>query len=252
MWKQKGIRVKLEHTQTKTTNIYSTDDSFLQGIRDCIPTLLGYLSIGFAAGIVGVSTQLSIMEIAMFSALIYAGAAQFIAFALIAASSPITAIIFTTFIVNLRHFLMSLTLAPHFTKYSVLKNIGIGALLTDETFGVAVHRISQEKRLTDRWMNGLNVTAYLMWILSSVWGAVFGKWIENPDMLGFDFALTAMFLALLVLQLQTMNSSKLKHALSLIVYMILVMSILSYLVPTHLAVILSTVIVATIGVVTDR
>ncbi|ERM18581.1 hypothetical protein P615_16190 [Brevibacillus laterosporus PE36] len=69
---------------------------------------------------------------------------------------------------------------------------------------------------------------------------------------GLDFALTAMFVALLVLQLQSMEPSKLKHSLSLVVYMIIAMLVLSFLVPSHVAVILATVIVATIGVVTDK
>ncbi|MFC8689676.1 branched-chain amino acid ABC transporter permease, partial [Brevibacillus porteri] len=28
------------------------EDSFIKGVKDCIPTLLGYLSIGLAAGVV--------------------------------------------------------------------------------------------------------------------------------------------------------------------------------------------------------
>jgi len=111
------------------------DLTFRQGAKDCIPTLLGYISIGLAAGIVGVSSHLSIMEVTLLSALVYAGAAQFIICALMVANSSISAIILTTFIVNLRHFLLSATIAPEFTKYSLLKNVGIGALLTDESFG---------------------------------------------------------------------------------------------------------------------
>ncbi|GAA3324110.1 hypothetical protein GCM10020331_050670 [Ectobacillus funiculus] len=78
--------------------------TFVQGMKDCIPTLLGYISIGLAAGVVGVSSHLSIIEVALLSTLVYAGAAQFIICALLAVHSSISAIIVTTFIVNLRHF----------------------------------------------------------------------------------------------------------------------------------------------------
>ncbi|TGU53280.1 branched-chain amino acid ABC transporter permease, partial [Mesorhizobium sp. M00.F.Ca.ET.186.01.1.1] len=37
----------------------------MQGVKDCIPTLLGYLSIGFAAGVLEKTAGLSIMEIAL-------------------------------------------------------------------------------------------------------------------------------------------------------------------------------------------
>ncbi|OCB93416.1 Inner membrane protein YgaZ [Bacillus amyloliquefaciens] len=236
----------------KTSVSREMNDTFLQGVRDCVPTLLGYMSIGFAFGIVGVASHLSILEICLLSVFVYAGAAQFIICSLLVSESPISAIILTTFIVNLRHLLLSLTIAPYFTKYSLVKNIGFGALLTDESFGVAVNKAAQNGRLYDKWMNGLNVTAYVCWVISCVMGGLLGQWISDPYALGLDFALPAMFAALLVLQLQASASEKLKHNLSLIVYMIIFMVLLSYIVPSHIAVIVSTVIVATIGVVTDK
>ncbi|MGF7047812.1 putative branched-subunit amino acid permease [Paenibacillus sp. DS2015] len=93
-------------------------DSFLQGVKDCVPTLLGYLSIGFAAGVVGNTSGLSIAEIALMSALLYAGSGQFIAAGMIAASSSVSAIIFTIFFINLRHLLLSAALAPQFKRLS--------------------------------------------------------------------------------------------------------------------------------------
>ncbi|NGP44770.1 AzlC family ABC transporter permease [Bacillaceae bacterium SIJ1] len=226
--------------------------SFLQGVKDCVPTLIGYISLGIATGIVGVASGVSVLEIGLFSALVYAGAAQFIIFALLVSQSPVSAIIFTTFIVNSRNFLLSMTLAPYFTKYSFWKNIGIGALVTDESFGVAITKITKNEKMSAQWMNGLNVTAYFFWILSSVAGALLGNWIANPEVLGLDFALTAMFLALVAAQLEHIQKTKLKLYLSLILYEVIAMLFFSLFMPSYLAVILSTVIVATIGVVKDR
>ncbi|MDQ0216792.1 4-azaleucine resistance transporter AzlC [Oikeobacillus pervagus] len=226
--------------------------TFSQGVKDCVPTLIGYTSIGIAMGIVGASSNLSILEVTLLSTLVYAGASQFIICALLVSGSPISVIVFTTFIVNLRNFLLSMTLAPHFTKYSLLKNIGIGALVTDESFGVAINKIAKREMINAKWMNGLNVTAYLFWILSCMLGAIFGKWISNPEVFGLDFSLTAMFLALLVLQLQSIDNGKLKFYLSLIIYVVLLMLVLCMFVPSYIAIILSTIIVATIGVVKDK
>ncbi|GLC87766.1 AzlC family ABC transporter permease [Lysinibacillus piscis] len=234
-----------------TTSIHS-QDSFWQGVKDCIPTLLGYISIGLAFGVVGSASGLSIFEIALLTILVYAGSAQFIFCALLLTNGPATAIIVTIFVVNLRHLLMSLTIAPHFTQYSLLRNIGFGTLLTDETFGVAVTKHMQTGKLSGKWMDGLNITAYSFWILSCVIGAFLGKWVATPEKWGLDFALTAMFIALLILQLSSVNKSKIMHYLSLIGYMALIMYGLSYIVPSHVAVLLATVIVATIGVVTDK
>ncbi|MFC3344588.1 AzlC family ABC transporter permease [Paenibacillus abyssi] len=224
----------------------------MQGIKDCVPTLLGYISIGFAAGIVGTSAHLSILEIGLLSALVYAGASQFIICAMLISASPVSAIIATTFIVNLRHFLMSAALAPHFSAYPLLKNIGIGSLLTDESFGVASNRIARGFKVNDRWMNGLNVAAYLTWIVSCMAGGWLGSWITDPVVYGLDFSLTAMFVALLLLQISAMPSSKLRFYLTLIIYVIIAMFVLSFFFTTYMAVLLSTLIVATIGVVMDK
>ncbi len=82
--------------QTNTTAA-PKDDTFIQGVKDCIPTLLGYLSIGFAAGVVEKTAGLSLAEIALLSLLLYAGSAQFIFAGMITASYSVTAMIFTIF-----------------------------------------------------------------------------------------------------------------------------------------------------------
>ncbi|MEH7386098.1 AzlC family ABC transporter permease [Bacillus sp. JJ1521] len=233
-------------------NLEESLPTFSQGVKDCVPTLIGYISIGIAMGIVGAASNLSILEIGLLSALVYAGASQFIICALLVSGSPISVIVFTTFIVNLRNFLLSMTLAPHFTQYPLMMNVGIGALVTDESFGVAINKIAKKETINDKWMNGLNVTAYIFWILSCILGAVFGKWISDPEVFGLDFSLTAMFLALLVLQLQNIEKGKLKFYLSLILYVVILMVVLCMFVPSYIAIILTTVIVATIGVVKDK
>ena len=229
-----------------------TKDSFIQGMKDCIPTLLGYISIGFAFGVVGITSNLSILEIFLLSPLVYAGSAQFIFTGLYMAGAPMSVIIITTFIVNLRHFLMSLTVAPYLTRYSALRNVGFGSLLTDETFGVAVTKMGREQHLGGRWMDGLNLTAYLTWIAACVVGGLVGNWIPNADAWGLDYALVAMFIALLVLNLADAGKKKLMHYLKLIGCVFGILYILSYFMPGHLAVLFATVIVATIGVVTEK
>ena len=234
-----------------TSHIHN-DKTFQDGVKDCLPTLIGYLSIGFAFGVVGIASHLSTFEIFLLSLLIYAGAAQFIFCSLFMAGTPASAIILTTFIVNLRHFLMSLSLAPSFKQQSFMKNIGYGTLLTDETYGVAMTMRAREQQLSGRWMDGLNVTAYISWIIASVAGAIVGKWIPNPESWGLDFALTAMFVALLILNLQSTPKSKLMHYVRLVLYMGIAMFILMSFLPSHLAVLVSTLVVAAIGVMTEK
>lgn len=233
------------------TQYIATPDTFRQGVKDCLPTLLGYVSIGLAFGVVATTSNLSILEIFLLSLLVYAGSAQFIFCGLYMAGAPVTVIILTTFIVNLRHLLMALTVAPYFTKYSSLRNIGFGTLLTDETFGVAVMKIAQENRLGGKWMDGLNVTAYSTWVLACTIGGLIGKWLPDAESWGLDYALAAMFIALLVLNLTSSPRHQVMRYLKLIGIMGLTLYCLLYFMPGHLAVLIATLIVATIGVMTE-
>ena len=131
--------------------------TFRQGVKECIPTLLGYAGVGISFGIVAASQKFSLLEIILLCLIIYAGAAQFIICALVIAGTPITAIVLTTFIVNSRMFLLSMTLAPNFKAYGLWNRIGLGSLVTDETFGVAITPYLKGEPINDRWLHGLNI-----------------------------------------------------------------------------------------------
>ncbi|OOP51968.1 AzlC family ABC transporter permease, partial [Enterococcus faecalis] len=188
--------------------------TFKEGVKACIPTILGYF--GIAAGILGKSSGLSIMSIVLMSAIIYGGSSQFIIIGMLATNSPFSAIIFTTFLVNARHFLMSLSVSEYFRDFSLGKSIGIGALLTDESYGVLMNPIMNGKQVSAQWVNGLNITAYLVWILSTLVGALIGNLIPDPNQFGLDFALVAMFVGLIVLQIDDQLKSNKRNTLLII------------------------------------
>ncbi|MCQ6557595.1 AzlC family ABC transporter permease [Paenibacillus mendelii] len=226
------------------------EEGFWQGVKDCIPTLLGYLSIGFAAGVVEKTAGLSMMEIALISLLLYAGSAQFIVSGMLAASSSSLAIITTVLFVNLRHLLLSAALSPYFRHLSPLKNMLIGSLLTDETFGVAINETVKKRRISEKWMHGLNITAYLNWFAANMAGAFFGQWLTNPERYGLDFALPAMFIGLLALAIAS-RSNKLLDIIVAAAAVAIVVGV-SMLASGSTAVITATVIAATIGMVIDK
>ncbi|MDN4096075.1 AzlC family ABC transporter permease [Brevibacillus agri] len=222
----------------------------MQGVKDCIPTLLGYLSIGFAAGVLEKTAGLSIMEIALMSILLYAGSAQFIAAGMIAAGSSAMGIIIMILFVNLRHILLSAALSPYFRHLTAFRNMLVGSLLTDETFGVAINEAAKRKQIDEKWMHGLNVTAYLNWIAANLAGAYFGQWIANPEQLGLDFALPAMFIGLLVLAMMSRKQIRLDIVVAISAVVIAVG--VSVLYPGNLGVIVATLCASTIGMVIER
>ncbi len=226
--------------------------TFWDGVKACLPTVFGYIGIGIAAGVVGKASHLSILEIVLLSALVYAGAAQFIICGLLLLQSPISAIVTTTFLINSRHLLMSMATAPSFKKASILHNIGIGALLTDESFAVAMNQIGNKKEVSAFWMHGLNVTAYLTWILACLVGAIIGNWLPNPELFGLDFALTAMFIGLLYLQLISDKSKKIRTSLLVILSVMFLTFLFMRIMTPEIAVLCATLLGCLMGVILDR
>ena len=239
-----------ENVQLEAIPSPKQEDSFLKGVKDCIPTLLGYLSIGLAAGVVQKTAGLSIAEIALISLILYAGSAQFIAAGMIAVSSSPAAIVITIFIVNLRHILLSAALSPYFRHLTPLRNMLVGSLLTDETFGVAINQTLNKERISEQWMHGLNITAYLNWFLANIAGAFLAQWISDPDQFGLQFALPAMFIGILVISMMDRKKIRLDLVVAILAVIIAIGS--SFLFSSSVGVIIATVIASTIGMVFEK
>lgn len=225
---------------------------YYEGVKACVPTILGYVGIGLAAGIVGKGSGLSVFEITLLSVIVYAGSAQFIISGMILMGSPIGPIVLTTFLVNLRHFLMSLSVADYFKKESLLQSIGIGTLLTDESYGVLMTAIQNGKKVTTSWTHGLNITAYITWILATMVGALIGDWIPNPEKFGLDFALIAMFIGLIILQVELPIRKRTKQTIILLLAVTLSLYFLMAVFSAEMSVIMATLIGCTVGMVVNR
>ncbi|MBN2284473.1 MAG: AzlC family ABC transporter permease [Deltaproteobacteria bacterium] len=180
------------------------NDTWKRAIRDGVlgawPICLGYLAIGLAFGIIAQKAGLNCLEIALMSLLVYAGSAQFIAVSMLGAGAGILPIVATTFTVNLRHVLMSSSLAIH------LRNIGPGWLslfsygITDESFALNIARF-RDGGWDWRRALVLNHTSNLTWVLFTVLGGYTGHFIPSGAF-GIDYALIAMFICLLILQIR--------------------------------------------------
>lgn len=171
-----------------------------QGAVVAWPICLGYFPIGLALGVLAQKAGLPWWAVAMMSVLVFAGSAQFICVAMISAGASAPAIILTTFVVNLRHVLMSSALAVYLQgvnrRFLALYSYGI----TDESFAVNLTRFRNGN--WDRWRALIvNHMANSVWIMATICGALVGQFVPQGA-LGIDYALTGMFICLLVFQLQ--------------------------------------------------
>ncbi len=171
-------------------------NQFYLGAATSIPITLSVFAVGMVLGVLAAETGLTFMETFLFSALVFAGSAQFIALELWGTPLAIGTIVFTTLIVNLRHMLMGAALTPAISvwpkRYSLISLL----FLADEIWAVALTRALRAE-LRPSFYFGLALPFYLTWIASTLTGHAIGRIIGDPSQFGADFAFTAVFLALL-------------------------------------------------------
>jgi 4-azaleucine resistance transporter AzlC len=170
------------------------------GLAVAWPVCLGYLPIGLSLGVLAQKAGLLPWQIAIMSIMVFAGGSQFIAVAMIGSGASLPAIVTTTFMVNLRHLLMSSALSVHFPgisrRFLALFAYGV----TDESFAVNMARFTRGA-WDRRSALTLNQSANATWVVSTVAGAYLGQFIPSGAF-GIDYALTGMFICLLVFQLR--------------------------------------------------
>ena len=214
------------------------------GITTAFPVVMGYLPIGFAYGVLAINAGLSIFQTVLMSIIVFAGSAQLIAVSLFAQILHPLSIIATTFIVNLRHLLMSAALAPHLKTWKPSQVALFSFELTDESFGVHSLRFNQGQNSPAPTIT-INVICQLAWVIGSYLGAVAGNLIQDVRPFALDYALPAMFIALLILQIN-------RRTHLFIALLSAVLSIIFWqLGATQWHVILATLIAATIGAGVD-
>jgi len=217
----------------------------MAGVKAGAPVMLGYLPIGFAFGVLARAAGLSVAETGLMSLLVYAGSSQFIGTGLLAAGVAAPSIIATTFLVNLRHLLMSTALVPSLRHNAPWQNTLLAYGITDETFAVNT-AILQGRPATPGFIAGLHISAHACWVASSVVGALAGQLVGDTNALGLDFALPAMFVGLLMPNLRG-EDRKARYGAAAVAALVAVAIIVAF--PgTSWSIIIATIIAATVGV----
>ncbi|OBQ55224.1 AzlC family ABC transporter permease [Halodesulfovibrio spirochaetisodalis] len=233
----------IENTATSIVSTTSTlRADIADGIKQSIPIIIGFIPVGFAFGVLATKNGVPGYLTVLMSILVLAGSSQFIAVSLFAAAmSPIT-IIITTFIVNLRHFLMSAAIAPHLSKMSLTRKLLFSFQLIDESFAIHMANIDRN-HFGEVQAITLNCIAHFCWSFGTLLGVYGSHLITDIKPLGFDYALPSMFVLLLIWQMKSNM-----HAI--VAFLSAITAVLLYLAGVEqLCVILAAIIGATTGVV---
>ena len=179
-----------------------TRSPFLDGLTASLPIVMGYLPIAFSFGVAATRAGFSAVEAFALSLIIYAGASQFLALALLTSGAPVLVSAFTLIAMNLRHALYGPALIRAAGRDASTRQAwawGFG--LTDEVFGQALGALARGQRFSEPYMFGLGLGAYASWLSGTAAGAIAGGsaldgWPAVSA--GLGFMLPALFLALLL------------------------------------------------------
>jgi 4-azaleucine resistance transporter AzlC len=162
------------------------------------------LPYAVAAGLVGISFGVVAEPVMgagpaiVFSAIVFAGAAQFASTAVLEAGGGALAAIIAGILLNLRYGPMGIALAPSLRGRAV-RRAAIGQAMIDASWAMANRGGG---RFDPAFMVGATLPSYPVWILGTAIGALAGDVIGDPETFGLDALFPAFFLTLLVEELR--------------------------------------------------
>src|SRR5579871_3210445 len=167
-----------------------------EGLRDILPLVISVIPIGLLFGALAASKGLPPAEVGAMSALVFAGGAQFAAIEIWHTPAPVFLLAFSTLLINLRHVLMSTSLAPKTGRFAQWQRLIGFAVLADENWALSERRAAA-RPLTPAYFLAMAAVFWATWVLSSVVGAFAGSFLGDPRRFGADFAFSAVFIGLL-------------------------------------------------------
>ena len=119
--------------------------SFLRGLRASIPVMLGFIPVAIAFAIMAGWAGLNSLESVAMSVMVFAGASQMMAVGMIGEGAGYLVIVVATFIMNLRHFIMSTCVFDRMRRNGKKTGVAMKLLcsfgVTDESFADRIRQL---------------------------------------------------------------------------------------------------------------
>ena len=179
------------------------------------PVLATVVVVGIPFGIVARQAGLAPVEIVAMSVFVFAGASQFAMVQLFRDGAAWPVVVATVLLINLRHLLMAAALRPYFERLSVARRLVAAYVLTDEAFAMAISWF-RRGRTELAYYATFAVALYVCWNAATLVGLLAGPSIGEPRRLGVDFAITATFIAIVVLGVRRRSDALVAIAAALI------------------------------------
>lgn len=162
-------------------------DSWRDGVRTGLPTLLGIAAWGMVVGVAMVKSGLSVWQASAMTLVAFAGSAQLASLPLIAAAAPVWVIFATALVVNLRFVIFSALLGPHFAHLPLRQRVFYGYISGDVSIALFLQRYQDPARAPGKlsFLKGLLLPNWCSWQAGSLIGIFLGSTIPAEWQLGF-------------------------------------------------------------------
>lgn len=175
-----------------TERLGSASERRSAGIRRGMPFGVAVFAISVSFGVLA-RPLLGLVAPIVMSIVVFSGAAQFGALAVLLAGGSVGAAIAAGVLLNARYLAMGLALAPSL-KGRALSRAAFAMPLVDASWAAS----SRGDGTFDPWyMVGVSIPQYVGWVLGTVVGVLIGPRLGNPKALGLDALFPAFFIALL-------------------------------------------------------
>jgi 4-azaleucine resistance transporter AzlC len=169
---------------------------FAAGARAVLSISIAVAAFGASFGIVARQAGMGIAAPIVMSLTTFAGSAQLAAVSLLQAGGGLTAAIVAAALLNLRYLAVGVSVAPSL-RGSAARRLAEAQLAVDESWAVA----NRNGRVDRERLIGAGLVLLAAWSVGTVAGALGGSALGNPKDYGLDAMFPALFLALLVRQL---------------------------------------------------
>lgn len=166
-------------------------EEWLAGTRSAVPIMLGYVPVGIAYGVMARQAGLNTWQTVLMSLTVYGGASEMMAAGMVAQGAAVLTIVLTTFILNLRHIIMSTCVFNQMQGGRLPVRMLAAFGVTDETF--AVYTTTANAPRTPRYFFSMALCSYLSWALGSWLGAIATGLLPPLITAALGISLYAMF-----------------------------------------------------------
>ncbi|MGN0654356.1 MAG: AzlC family ABC transporter permease [Oscillospiraceae bacterium] len=170
--------------------------SFLYGLKCGLPIAIGYLAVSFGFGITAVANGQSVLSAVIISMTNLTSAGQVAAIGIMAAMGTLSEMALTQLVINMRYFLMSISVSQKLDSSFTLPHRFLTAFgITDEIFAVAC---SQKGEIGKRFMYGLILLPWIGWSLGTFLGSSAGELLPEKIKAALGIAIYGMFVAIII------------------------------------------------------